>query len=334
MASRASIASKASGKLHPRNIHQGRYNLSLLAKKTPELLTFIVKSPAGASTIDFANSDAVMMLNKALLKHYYKVADWSIPKGYLCPPIPGRADYIHYAADLLAKSSGGKIPKGNGVRLLDIGTGANLVYPIIANASYGWQCMGTDINQPSVLAANRTIDKNASLKANVAVVLQVDTTKIFSGIVKPDDRFSLSVCNPPFHASAKEAQASTQRKVANLSKNKHKNTKHSKVSGHSASLNFGGQHNELWCDGGEVAFISQMIDESKMFATNVCWFSCLVSKNDHLKILKKRLNVIGVTQIEVINMAQGQKVSRFIAWTFLTDAQRDNWFLTISQTSK
>ena len=42
------------------------------------------------------------MLNRAILMHHYGVKSWDIPAGYLCPPIPGRADYIHSVADLLA----------------------------------------------------------------------------------------------------------------------------------------------------------------------------------------------------------------------------------------
>ena len=41
-------------------------------------------------------------LNKALLAHFYAVKHWDIPDGFLCPPVPGRADYVHHLADLLA----------------------------------------------------------------------------------------------------------------------------------------------------------------------------------------------------------------------------------------
>ncbi len=39
------------------------------------------------------------------------------------------------------------------------------------------------------------------------------------------------------------------------------------------ALNFGGQQQELWCEGGEVAFIKKMIEESKGFAKQVMWFT-------------------------------------------------------------
>jgi 23S rRNA A1618 N6-methylase RlmF len=49
---------------------------------------------------------------------------------YLCPPFLEETDYIHYIADLLASSNNGIIPK-HAVQGLDIGVGANCIYPIM-----------------------------------------------------------------------------------------------------------------------------------------------------------------------------------------------------------
>jgi 23S rRNA (adenine1618-N6)-methyltransferase len=59
-------------------------------------------------TIDFSDPEAVKSLNQALLISYYDIQMGY--SHYLCPPIPGRADYIHYIADLLAESNNGIIP--------------------------------------------------------------------------------------------------------------------------------------------------------------------------------------------------------------------------------
>lgn len=59
-----------------------------------------------------------------MLKYYYNIAVWDIPEGFLCPPMPGRADYIHYAADLLIEVER-MLPKGKHIKVLDIGVGAN-----------------------------------------------------------------------------------------------------------------------------------------------------------------------------------------------------------------
>ena len=87
------------GELHPRNPHKGRYNFEILTKNLPLLKSFVIKNPNNEDTIDFSNNLAIICLNKALIKTYYNVDNWNIPEGFLCPPIPGRADYIHYIAD-------------------------------------------------------------------------------------------------------------------------------------------------------------------------------------------------------------------------------------------
>ena len=96
--------------LHPRNQHRTRYDLEELFRKTPELKKFVFINEHELETIDFSNPEAVKTLNKALLKTYYGVIEWDLPTDYLCPPIPGRADAIHYIADLLAESNRGIIP--------------------------------------------------------------------------------------------------------------------------------------------------------------------------------------------------------------------------------
>ena len=92
----------AASTLHPRNPHQGRYDFDKLIKALPELEKHAITNPSGEATINFSDADAVLTLNKALLAHHYNIKYWDLPKGYLCPPIPGRADYIHQVANLLA----------------------------------------------------------------------------------------------------------------------------------------------------------------------------------------------------------------------------------------
>ncbi len=304
-------------KLHPRNPHQDRYNIDLLCQATPGLKPFVTKNPRGEDTIDFSDAKAVLALNKALLAHHYGVHHWSIPDGFLCPPIPGRADYIHYAADLLASDNNGKVPVGKKVRVLDVGTGANLVYPIIGSQTYGWQFSGSEINPESYRAAAANITQNPNLVSKIKLVEQTDASSIFKGVIQPNDRFSFTMCNPPFHKSAADAAAGSQRKNRNLNKGK---------AVQESTLNFGGQRSELWCEGGELAFIGNMIEQSKLFRNNVCWFTCLVSKQDHLSVVKRMLKKCKPTDVRIIDMAQGQKVSRFVAWTFLTEQSRHDWF--------
>lgn len=294
------------GSLHPRNPHQGRYDVARLCEAVPELQSCLRMNPSGEQTIDFSDPTAVLCLNRAILAQTYKIRNWMIPPGYLCPPIPGRADYVHYAADLLA--GGKEVPTGKGVRVLDVGTGANCIFPIIGSQSYGWRFVATDIDPKSVKIARLITESNPCLSNLVKVVQQKERGSIFKGIIGGDDHFDLTMCNPPFHSSLEAAQAGTRRKQKNLGQ--------SDTGDSPAKSNFGGQQAELWCPGGEVAFIAQMIRESVDCASQVGWFTSLVSKGEHLPVLKKMLIQCSATQVEVIPMSQGQKVNRILAWRF------------------
>jgi 23S rRNA (adenine1618-N6)-methyltransferase len=87
--------------LHPRNAHNERYDFDALINSCGELREFVAPNKYGDQSVNFSDPLAVKTLNKALLKHFYGIGYWDLPNSYLCPPIPGRADYIHYIADLL-----------------------------------------------------------------------------------------------------------------------------------------------------------------------------------------------------------------------------------------
>ncbi len=304
------------GQLHPRNRHQGRYDFPALLQAHPALARFVIRNPYGKPSIDFADPAAVRTFNRALLAQLYGLHHWDIPEGYLCPPVPGRADYLHGLADVLATSSADIIPRGEQVRVLDIGTGANCIYPLLGHIDYGWQFVGSDIDPQALAAAQRNLVANG-LDQAIELRLQSQRTQIFRGLLRADERFHLTLCNPPFHASASEAHSGSRRKWRNLGK--------LDPSRQLPALNFGGQHNELWCPGGELAFIQQMIEESREHAAQVLWFSCLVSKAGNLPLLHARLRQVGARQIRQVDMAQGQKQSRFLAWSFLDNDQQAAW---------
>ncbi|ALJ00041.1 23S rRNA (adenine(1618)-N(6))-methyltransferase RlmF [Rufibacter tibetensis] len=313
---------KEKAELHPRNKHRERYNFAQLIKGTPALSRFVSLNAFKDESIDFFNPEAVKTLNKALLKHFYGISYWDIPQGYLTPPIPGRADYIHHLADLLSSSNPAgkknKIPRGAHIKCLDIGVGANCVYPIIGNREYGWSFVGADIDPVSVDSAKKIVENNPVLKGQIECRLQPNPKDIFRGVFQKDERFDITLSNPPFHASAAEAQSGSIRKLRNL---KQQNTK-------KPVLNFGGQSNELWCAGGEETFIANMIKQSKEFASSCFWFTTLVSKSTNLKGTYKALETVGAAEVKTIPMSQGNKISRMVAWTFLTPNQQKEWVQT------
>ncbi|MEM8520883.1 23S rRNA (adenine(1618)-N(6))-methyltransferase RlmF [Flavobacterium sp. PL12] len=305
--------------LHPRNQDRFGYNFEQLVQKSPELKEFVSINEHEIETIDFSNPDAVKALNKALLIDHYDIQDWDIPKNYLCPPIPGRADYIHYIADLLATSNNGIIPEGDIVQGLDVGVGANCIYPIIGNSAYGWSFVGTDIDENAIQNCKKIIASNPKLMDTISLQLQTEARFIFKNIITPEDRFAFTICNPPFHSSQEEATKSSLRKVNNLQ------SKDAAEKSTKPILNFGGHNSELWCDGGELAFITQMAYESAKYPLQCLWFTTLVSKKDNLSSIYKTLNKISAAEIKTIDMAQGQKTSRIVAWTFMSANQQKQW---------
>jgi 23S rRNA (adenine1618-N6)-methyltransferase len=293
--------------LHPRNLHQGRYDLPALSETVPELKEVIFTNAYGQLSLDFANPNAVKLLNKALLLRFYDLVYWDIPEGYLCPPIPGRADYVLHVGDLLARDQNRKVSQGSGIRVLDVGTGANLIYPIVGTSLFGWNFVGTEIEFQALSNAAEIIASNSRLVDKVALRYQADPLAIFHSVIEEGDFFELSICNPPFHESADVARQGSQRKVKNLKGN----------ASAEPILNFGGQATELWTAGGEIGFIGRMIQESVTFQKQVGWFTVLVSKSTHLSYFQGQLEKAGAKTQRVIDMGQGNKRSRILAWSFL-----------------
>ncbi len=281
--------------MHPNNLHNKPYDFDTLVQANPDLKSFVYVNDFETKTIDFSEAEAVYQLNKAILISDYGLKDYQLPKGYLCPPIPGRADYIHHINDLISTNC-------TTIKGLDIGVGANTIYPILGSQIYQWQMVGADINKKSVEIAQNNINLNSNIKDLIEICFQDNPSHIFSSIIKPDEQYQFTMCNPPFHASENEALKGNQRKLKNLNIDK-------------TSLNFGGQAHELWCNGGEALFIKRMIKESVKFSNQVGWFTTLVSKGSNLPKLIKQLQKLG-TKHQIIDMAQGQKVSRILAWHF------------------
>ena len=116
---------------------------------------------------------------------------------------------------------------------------------------------------------------------------------------------------PAVYASAADAEAGTARKVRNLGT----------ARADRPTLNFAGRPTELWCPGGEARFIARLIAESADYRTQVRWFTTLVSSRDTLPRLRRALDAVRPTEVRTIQMAQGQKRSRLLAWTFVACAE-------------
>jgi 23S rRNA (adenine1618-N6)-methyltransferase len=290
--------------MHSRNRYVQPYDFSDLAGVVPALKAHFITTSAGRISLDFTNPDAVRLLNKALLLRDYDLKHWDIPAGNLCPGVPGRLDYVHVVADLMARPQDAKKGEGSKVSGLDVGTGASLVYPILAVREYGWRMVGSDVDEASLKVARAIVKFNPGLIKKVSLRRQPDPLAIFRGVIRPGERFDFTMCNPPFFASANEATTAAAQKWEKL-----------RVDNDEASqLNFGGQANELWTAGGEPDFLRRMIRESADFGGQVGWFTTLVSKKGYLKIAEVEFARLGITDHNVVGIGQGGKIRRILCW--------------------
>ena len=279
--------------MHKKNPFAADYDFDNLVKHNDALAKYVFPNKQGTKTIKFGDQRAVKALNKALLKTQFDV-HWDIPKGFPCPPIPGRLDYLLNIADLLPEKE---------IKMLDIGTGANMIYPILGTRHFGWHCTASELNPDSIKHAAQIIANNPSL-SSVELRVQSDPKLILENIIQSDDYFDVMVCNPPHFKSLEDAQKHNQRKVRNLSSKKRE------------KLNFAGRSNELWTPGGEAAFIQSLAEESVQFMDQVGWFTSLISRNDSVRGITEMIDAIPRTEVKVVEMTQGIKASRFVAWRF------------------
>lgn len=278
--------------LHKNNKHKNGYNFNFLIEKYPSISDIIIEK-FGKQTIDFSDPRAVKEFNKALLFAHYGIKDWNFPNENLCPPIPGRVDYIHHLADLLSSEEN--------IKILDIGTGATCIYPLLGVAEYNWDFVATDIELDSLDYAQDIIDDN-NLDAKIKLRQQFKEEHILKGVLEEGDAFTATMCNPPFYKSAEEARGANRRKSRNL--------------GNNAVRNFAGNNNELWYVGGEKAFLHTYLYESSLMPKVSKWFTSLVSNKNNVKSLENSGKKLGVSTFKVIPMTQGNKVTRIVCWHF------------------
>lgn len=285
--------------MHNRNVHRNGYDFPALVRSYPALEDYTFHNTHGHLSIDFANPKAVKVLNTALLKHHYEIGYWDFPDEHLCPPIPGRVEYIHLLKDLLDAS---EIKKD--INLLDIGTGATCIYPLLGSATYSWNFIGSDVDVQSLQNAQTIIEKN-QLQDVIELRLQKHPKHILRDIIYPSESITATLCNPPFYKNEAEALANTSRKLKGLGK-----------SSEEMIRNFSGTAKELWYPGGEERFLKHYMTESAAFKSNVKWFTSLVSRKDYVRPMKVTLRKLGVKEVKVLDLNLGNKKSRVVAWTF------------------
>uniref|UniRef100_A0A6B2L5D9 U6 small nuclear RNA (adenine-(43)-N(6))-methyltransferase n=1 Tax=Arcella intermedia TaxID=1963864 RepID=A0A6B2L5D9_9EUKA len=262
-------------------------NFEEIALKHPPLQPHLIRSK-GTTTIDWKNEDSQRELTKALLSVHFNVKIELSPTN-LCPTVTSRSNYIYWINDLLngspSPSPGGDEKKK--VIGIDIGTGASCIYPLLGASIYGWDFLGTDIDPASLEYAIKNValnDWNDKIQTRL-----VQEGSILLNNLKDNESFDFCMCNPPFFDSL-EQKVDNPKTVCE------------------ATLN------ELVTVGGELAFISQIIQESLVLKSQVRWYSSMIGRKKNVKKLLNLLKKHKVTNIRSTTFYQGLTTRWAIAW--------------------
>nr|PVC53608.1 hypothetical protein MACL_00003628 [Theileria orientalis] len=229
---------------------------------------------------------------------------------FLAPCVPNRVSYIRAVSGLLSMErnssealenineeySSDRVLKGSQVVVLDIGTGASCIYPLVGVAENSWSFIGTDIDSLALEVAKKNIDLNG-LDGQIKLRLQSVGTLMFHKVLNSRDFVSLTVCNPPFHSSMEKTNvnprtSSTGREselVFSVPQNAEQTIEQlymDSQENETASVEGSLKHVFSEEEQGDAAFIEVMLKESKFYCHNVLWFTSLVAKLTSLKKIK------------------------------------------------
>ena len=296
--------------MHPRNKHREYLDYRDLAAQQKGFRRFVFENAWGGASIDYSNQEALEELTRSLLAQFYNIRQWALPAGYLCPPVPQRADYIHTLADLLnaslAVARSDREAVGPNIRGLDIGTGASCIYSLLGLREYGWSFIASDVDCTALTNAEAILAANG-LSRQVSLRRQEDPSRILRGILLRGESVAFTVCNPPFHETLGHAQKAATTKWRRLSKGREV----------SDVKNYQGQEVELCCEGGEVGFVLRLVEESARprFQMACLWYSSLLSRQSSIQPIYERLGELGAKRRR-FEICQGRNVKWVIAWSF------------------
>ncbi|KAL6629265.1 hypothetical protein ACP70R_029030 [Stipagrostis hirtigluma subsp. patula] len=307
--------------IHPRNRYAAAApDFAALAELYPSFRPFVSVSGRGRASIDFTDFAATRELTRVLLLHDHGV-NWWIPDGQLCPTVPNRSNYIHWIEDLLSSNLIPPISSSGNVKGFDIGTGANCIYPLLGASLLGWSFVGSDVTDIALEWAKKNVESNPHIaqlieirNANAVPFSTGSETigreaarentldpaddqekskpPILVGVVKEGECFDFCMCNPPFFESIEEA-------------------------GLNPRTSFGGTTEEMVCPGGELAFITHIIEDSVSLKNSFRWFTSMVGRKANLKLLISKVREAGASVVKTTEFVQGQTARWGLAWSFI-----------------
>ncbi|GAX14265.1 methyltransferase [Fistulifera solaris] len=281
-------------------------------------------------------------LTKALLHVHFHVSLPRIPVNHLCPPVPNRFFYIRWIQTellpLLVPVSYRTSPfmsmqdQLSGI-MLDIGTGASCIYPLLFAAShqqghhrhkpYLRAFFATEIDPESVDLARQNAQGNPELTPFVHIVqVSMDQARDHCGPLQcslahlPPEARLVDVCitNPPFYDSENPSEMSQMRADG----------RHRTAMTVSEGSYPGGEMGfvlDILCDSIR-AYLSSLLSFANAGAPASVpppkWCSSMIGKKSSWTTLKNALEqLLGFSHVQSTEFGPGHMTRWFLAWTFL-----------------
>ncbi|RAL08555.1 DUF890 domain protein [Aspergillus homomorphus CBS 101889] len=282
-----------------RNPYKDDIDFTTLALQSPDFAKYLKSN----GQLDFTDPGAVRQLTTSLLQRDFDLKV-DIPDNRLCPPVPNRLNYILWLQDLLDTTGDDyrdSYDPDQKVVGLDIGTGCCSIYPLLGcSMRPQWNFVATDIDKGNIESSQANISANG-LDSRITIYKTDPEDKLIplGTKLKLDRRLDFTMCNPPFYTSRDEMVASAEAKERPP---------------FSACT---GAEVEMVTTGGEVAFISRMIEESLQLRDRVRWYTSMCGKLSSISVLVERLIEHGNNNYAVTEFVQGNKTKRWaLAWSW------------------
>lgn len=261
----------------------------ILIKEFPELKKYIIKHDEKIEefSFDWSNNDLSLLMTKSILNYYFNIKYYDIPKGFLIPPVPSRLNYLNLINELIKD-----IEKENIIGV-DIGTGANIIYPILGNSIYSWKFICSEINNESYNNAKLILQKN-NLEENINLIKQENKNNIFVSIINQENKYTFSMCNPPYYDYEQEIKIEDKKR--------------------DTEYNF----DEVYYEKGELGFFERYFEESICYKKNIFLFTILIGKKSNSEIIYDKINSYNniIKLCDIKKIMTGNNVRYIIYWSF------------------
>jgi 23S rRNA (adenine1618-N6)-methyltransferase len=253
--------------------------------------------------LDFQDPETIKTLSRAILAADFGL-QLEVPDDRLCPPIPNRWNYVSWIQGLIDSTSpdySDRYDPDRKVIGLDIGTGASAIYTMLCLQSRSnWTMCATDVDKKSFESAARNLALN-SLMTRTKLLQTTELNALIPMQALSIDHLDFTICNPPFFTDASDMTSSL--------KGEGKSWKPNAVCT--------GAEIEMVCDGGDLGFVTKIVNESLVLKEKVQWYSSMLGKLSSAKSIIDLLKKHGVTNWAVGVIDTGSSTKRWVvAWSF------------------